>query len=432
MNSLTCLIRYSYFLWSIYLLTHKESDSRIERVKKATNKCGPLGIKLLQFIIMRNTFKTKELNFFLEKCAPHNLEETKKLFYKDFGKDLESEYKIDPEPIGSGSIGQVYKLYSIKDDTFIAMKVKHPGIDKQIVLFSKSIKILTKIFYNWKWKYLIHEFINNINTQLDYNLEAANTLRLKEYFKNEPIVIVPDVYNSSENFILMEYITGKTFEECENKPIISMYIQYIFMISVLCYDFLHGDLHFGNWKVKDNKIIIYDCSVMYHSNDLDFNKKIMNFVYNGNYRNLLLTFNTKDKTELIEKCIKEIDLLDNETAGNRIKNFLMISLKYKLLTDKYIIDLLNCVCILGETKKISVDIYTKYIFTRGDSNAVMLYTHIDLLNKMGIFNDLKVFFEKWMEEDPDNKITHTNWLLDNFGHTDSTIISDIIYEKLIT
>ena len=46
------------------------------------------------------------------------------------------------------------------------------------------------------------------------------------------------------------------------------------------------------------------------------------------------------------------------------------------------------------------------------------------------FKELKTFFEDWMNEDPDNSLTHKEWLYSNFGHTDSSIISDIIYEKI--
>ena len=32
---------------------------------------------------------------------------------------------------------------------------------------------------------------------------------------------------------------------------------------------------------------------------------------------------------------------------------------------------------------------------------------------------------------PENKIYHNNWLMENFGHTESSIISDIIYDKML-
>ncbi len=430
MNYLKCLFRYFQFFLNVYLLTCSETETRITNTKRSAEKCGPLGIKLLQFLIMRNIFKTKRLNIFLENCDIHTFQQTQQLYFKDFEKTIEEDF-TELEIIGSGSIGQVYKGYNIALKKYIAIKVKHPDINSQIIDFSKALRLILKLFFNWKLKYLISEFINNINTQLDYNLEAANTIKFKKQFENEPLIMIPEIYHSTDNFIFMEYIPGQPFEECTNKKMISMYIQYIFMISVLVYDFLHGDLHFGNWKVNENRVVIYDCGIMYQSNDLELNKKLMTYIFNGNYKNLLTLFNPSQEKK-IEKVIRELELLDNETAGNRIQNFLTLSINNKLIKDKYLIDLLNCAFILGETKKISVDIYTKYIFVKGDSNAIMFYTHIDLLNKMGIFKDLKTFFEKWTSEDPENKIVHNNWLMENFGHTDSTIISDIIYEKLIS
>jgi predicted unusual protein kinase regulating ubiquinone biosynthesis (AarF/ABC1/UbiB family) len=425
------MISLIYFFWSIYLLTYSETKSRIDRVSKSANKCGPLGIKLLQFILMRKIFKTKELDHFLEHCTTHSFDKTKELYLLDFGRSIDTDFKIESsEPIGSGSIGQVYKFYDIHNNRYVAVKSKHPDIHKQIHSFSGYIRILLKIFYQWKWKYMIEEYIENINIQLDYLVEATNTTKLKNKFKNEDTIIIPSVYGCSENFIIMEYISGKHFNDIPHKCLTSLYFQYIFSLSVLCYDCLHGDLHYGNWKVTpDNKIILYDCSILYESGDLSFNKSIMYYVFNGNYKNMLLMLNP-GKDKLIEKVIKEIDKLDNETAAQRIQNFLLKSIEYKLLCDKYLINLLNCVGMIGETKKLSIDIYTKYIFTKGDSNAVMLYTHIDILNKINKFKELKIFFENWMESDPANKTTHLEWLDSNFGHTDSTIISDIIYEKI--
>jgi predicted unusual protein kinase regulating ubiquinone biosynthesis (AarF/ABC1/UbiB family) len=416
-----CLVLYRYFVlfWNIY---HKKN------IHKAVNNCGPLGIKLIQFLVMRNVLK--ENKDFLENCNVHPFHETKRLYFKDFNKDITKDFIINSKCIGSGSIGQVYKLYDINLKKHVAVKCKHPEIDKNIEEFSNVLKWIIKIFYFWKWNYVIIEFLNNMNTQLNYRLEAENTKKLKNKFKDENVIRVPEIYNVSDNFIVMEYLPGKSFEEIDNQVMISLYIQYFFMSSVLCYDFIHGDLHFGNWKIsKDNKIIVYDCSLMYESGNLDFNKKIMEFVFNGNYKNLLNYIN-KDKKDLIDKVIQEIDNLDNETAGNRIQNFLLKSMEHKLISNKYVINLLNAVALIGETEKLSIDIYTKYIFTKGDSNAIMFYTHIDLLNKIGIFNDLKVFFENWNLEDPQNKITHQEWLMENFGHTDSYVISDIIYEKL--
>ena len=430
MNCFKCILKYSWFLGSIYLLTLKETQHRITRVKKSAYSCGPLGMKLLQFLLMRKIFITKDLDLFLEDCPIHSLEKTKTLYFDDYSTLLEKDFEmIYTEPIGSGSIGQVYKVFDCNLNKTVALKVKHPGIDEDVKIFSKAIRIILKIF-KWKWNHVVFEFINNINTQLDYNLEAENTIKLKEKFKDESIVIIPDVYRSSKNFIVMEYVPGKHFENCKNQIEVSLYITFIFLISVFCYDFLHGDLHFGNWKVTDtNKIVIYDSGICYSSGNLDKNKKIMTCVLNGNYKNLVLLFNPTKINE-IDQIMDELELMDNSSAHNRIRNFLNKCIEKELVTDQYFINLLNCTCILGETQKISVDLFTPYIFTKGDSNAVMVYFYIDLLNQIGIFKELKTFFENWMLEDPDNKTFHNEWLMEKFGHQDSTIVADIIHEKI--
>ena len=428
---LKSVIVYIQFVFSIYFFYLNESENNLKKLKKSANQCGPLGIKLIQFILMRNVFKTKNLDFFLEDCNFHTFQETKEMYLSDFGVNLETDFVIEIErPVGSGSIGQVYKAFDLKSRKFVALKVKHPNINEDVTTFIKAIRIILRLF-NFKWKYIISEYIENINSQLDYQLEANNTIKLRESFKDETLVIVPEIYNYSENFIIMEYIPGISFENCDKKVLYSMYTTFIFMISVFCFDLLHGDLHYGNWKITENgNIVIYDSGIVYTSNDLNFNKNLMYYVLNGNYEKLLHYVKADPK-----KIKKVINLLKIENegliAGDKIKNFLNRSLEYRLIKNKYLINLLNCVGILGETQKISLNIFTKYVYTPGDSNAVMIYTYIDLLNKMGIFKELKTFFEKWMAEDPENKIVHNEWLMENFGHTESIIVSDIIYSKLI-
>ena len=428
---LKSVIVYIQFVFSIYFFYLNESENNLKKLKKSANQCGPLGIKLIQFILMRNVFKTKNLDFFLEDCNFHTFQETKEMYLSDFGVNLETDFVIEIErPVGSGSIGQVYKAFDLKSRKFVALKVKHPNINEDVTTFIKAIRIILRLF-NFKWKYIISEYIDNINSQLDYQLEANNTIKLRESFKDETLVIVPEIYNYSENFIIMEYIPGISFENCDKKVLYSMYTTFIFMISVFCFDLLHGDLHYGNWKITENgSIVIYDSGIVYTSNDLNFNKNLMYYVLNGNYEKLLHYVKADPK-----KIKKVINLLKIENegliAGDKIKNFLNRSLEYRLIKNKYLINLLNCVGILGETQKISLNIFTKYVYTPGDSNAVMIYTYIDLLNKMGIFKELKTFFEKWMAEDPENKIVHNEWLMENFGHTESIIVSDIIYSKLI-
>ena len=309
------LYNYSLFLFYVYKTIKNESEENIKNLVNKTNKCGPLAIKLLQFICMNYNFKTDKLKYVLENCNIHSFVETKKLYFLDFNKEIEDDYIIDSEdPIGSGSIGQVYCLYSKELNKKVAIKVKHPDIDKSIKKFVKVIKILL-FFVNSFTSFgtIVLQFINNIESQLDYSTEASNTDLLRSSFKNEKSIIIPEIYNHSFNFIIMSYHDGISFNEITDPKLkmkISLYLNFIAMSFLLLYDLFHGDLHYGNWKINtDNglQIIIYDCGIVYSSKDLDLNKEIIKHLVSNNYNELLYTFNPTIEKEKIKLCIDDIN-----------------------------------------------------------------------------------------------------------------------------
>ena len=94
---------------------------------------------------------------------------------------------------------------------------------------------------------------------------------MKRYYKNHngnKLSIIPEIYNYSNNFIIMEYIEGIKFEELEindyTKFKIANNMYFMMKNDVYINKFLHLDLHDGNWRVrydeKDKiyKIIFYD------------------------------------------------------------------------------------------------------------------------------------------------------------------------------
>ena len=49
---LKSVIVYIQFVFSIYFFYLNESENNLKKLKKSANQCGPLGIKLIQFILM--------------------------------------------------------------------------------------------------------------------------------------------------------------------------------------------------------------------------------------------------------------------------------------------------------------------------------------------------------------------------------------------
>jgi predicted unusual protein kinase regulating ubiquinone biosynthesis (AarF/ABC1/UbiB family) len=426
------------FLLSLYRLIINESEKNINKIKINASKCGPFAIKLLQFLCMNNIIKTKSLEYLLENCEIHPFNETEKMYFQDFGNDISEDYDTFlPTLIGSGSIGQVYCLYNRTLNKFVAMKVKHPCINKKVKKFN-LIKTLIKIINPFiSFGDIILQYIDNINLQLDYQLEVKNTKLLKLKFQNESSVIIPEIYEYTENFIIMSYHDGISFNQITDTPLkikISLYINFIILSSLLVYDIFHGDLHFGNWKIQieesgnsenpDIKIVLYDCGIVYSSNNLEFNKNMVKYIGCNDYESLLKTISNDN--HLIKKVIKS---LNDGPTSTRVKCFITESVKYKLLTDKNAINLLNSYAIICETLFIGIEKFNKFVFIK-DDNAVLFYMYHELLNNLSKFNDLNIFIKDWMDSDPVNKTTLNSWMLSEFGHTNSKIVGKIIFENI--
>ena len=121
-----------------------------------------------------------------DDCPKHSIELTKQTFGQDFNINLEDIIKInDMKLIGSGSIGQVYKT-KLNDGRIVAIKVKHPDSDN--ILNSQKF-ILNFIAFIQKYSYIrkklnlhfnIVEFINDLHSQIHFNNEVYNCLKLRK------------------------------------------------------------------------------------------------------------------------------------------------------------------------------------------------------------------------------------------------------------
>jgi len=144
------------FIISIYRLKKNVNDENINNVKKNAIKCGSIGIKILQAFSMNDFFETKTLDFALEDCPQHDYTYTEKIYKQIYKSDISEKYECI-ETLGTGSIGQVYKMYDRKNDRYVAMKVKHPNVDKKINQFFSQASYQIRTF-NVGYVYLLNCF----------------------------------------------------------------------------------------------------------------------------------------------------------------------------------------------------------------------------------------------------------------------------------
>ncbi|OQV19469.1 putative aarF domain-containing protein kinase 2 [Hypsibius exemplaris] len=223
---------------------------------KAFELSGPTFMKFGQWMsTRRDIFSTELCETFAtlhRKVRPHAFRHTAHELDRAFGKDWRNQIIFDspdPEPIGSGCVGQVYKVKVLESalvkeetdqpvdaDTLgpfditplrspaagipqhlqapnnkpppsklayveAALKVLHPGVAGQVsrdlIIMEVGAAALEVIFRDLRWLRLrdsVLEFSLLMNRQLDLRVEAQNLTRFRRNFRNFPSVRFPTPY----------------------------------------------------------------------------------------------------------------------------------------------------------------------------------------------------------------------------------------------
>lgn len=201
------------------------------------------------------------------------------------------------EPIGSGSIAQVYKLrrkpgsslssllwnkmtlaFGItkfhEEQSEFALKVIHPNVKKEVFI---DMQIMTNIgnilsiftfFTCFDLQNQIAAFKREILKQINMNDERINMSLYRHLNKYDRDIVIPRPIKSTENLLLTEYVPGQSIKymkkennnkfQDEKNLHFSNQLCSLFFKSVFHDRFLHTDLHPGNMAFNNNKIIIYD------------------------------------------------------------------------------------------------------------------------------------------------------------------------------
>eukprot|EP01104_Vermistella_antarctica_P013229 TRINITY_DN3975_c0_g1_i1.p1 TRINITY_DN3975_c0_g1~~TRINITY_DN3975_c0_g1_i1.p1 ORF type:complete len:765 (+),score=117.48 TRINITY_DN3975_c0_g1_i1:186-2480(+) len=165
---------------------------------------GPCFIKLAQWAATRpDVFPPDvcESLSVLHTAAPtHSLARTKAIFRESLGVDLSEVFSsFDSLPIASGAIAQVYRARLRSTDQRVAVKVKHPGVDRAI---TRDLSLLQMVVDVWikitastfDWMNLhasVQQFSQSMMGQIDLRKEAANLRRFRDNFADETHIHFP-------------------------------------------------------------------------------------------------------------------------------------------------------------------------------------------------------------------------------------------------
>lgn len=127
--------------------------------------------------------------------------------------------EFSPEPIGAASLAQVH-LATIKETgKKVAVKVQHPALAQwaplDLALTRFTFSSLKRFFPEYDLEWLSSEIEVSLPQELNFEIEAQNALRTKEYFSHIPEIplVIPDVLWAKKRILVMANESGHRLDD---------------------------------------------------------------------------------------------------------------------------------------------------------------------------------------------------------------------------
>ncbi|NLO89869.1 MAG: ABC transporter [Clostridia bacterium] len=245
--------------------------SRGERVRLVFEELGTTFIKLGQVLSTRSDFLPKDIVKELEKlqdwASPVDFSTIEKIIKEELGGEINELFTFfGSEPIASASIAQVHEAELITGEK-VVVKVQRPYLKEMVETDLEILFDLARIAdrrTTWGEKYhfteLVEEFSRSLGAEMDFRTEGRNADRLRENFKGDARVYIPEVFwdYCTSKVLTLESIHGIKLNQPEqlasagyDRAELALIFAQTMMKQILLDGFFHGDPHPGNIIVLD-------------------------------------------------------------------------------------------------------------------------------------------------------------------------------------
>ena len=398
---------FTYFFKIILSDKYLEEEENIITFKKKMSSNGPLYIKFCQLISQRddifncNDILKKHLIDLHENCPQHSYSETEKIFKENFpDTNLDDMFDyINPTPIASGSISQVYQVILKDKSEFSIMKIKHPNIDIKMKENISEFKIITKLFKKAKYNFLdtidFEHFYECLLMQLDYENEVSVTQEVFTKTKNIDNLSCPEILSHTKDIIIETYDSGVSYEkfimshpELKIKSKIKALHQMFYMIFVLRIS--HIDCHNGNilYKLIDDQIHIsfidFGVNKRLEQDERDSIGNLLKSISHRNknlfFKSLMRCCNNDSNLEMILDKLKDFNfeiffsLKENSGSVTMIKDSLVSLHNQGIIINSNILDVMLNMSLIVESVDKNLEYplfdYTVYDILENDKTSL--------------------------------------------------------------
>jgi predicted unusual protein kinase regulating ubiquinone biosynthesis (AarF/ABC1/UbiB family) len=208
---------------------------RAEKLRLALEELGTTYIKLGQLLSTRPDLLSPvfidELSLLQDRVAPLPFGEVKPALERELGAPLEELFeRLDPDPLASASISQVYRA-RLKPragpegalEGEVAVKVVRPGVPELVEVDIEIVKEAAErlsrsaLGRRYDFKGLASQLETTLRSELDLHQEALNVNRIAESIREFPRLRVPRVaeWLTRRRVLVLEYVEGRKLTDVE-------------------------------------------------------------------------------------------------------------------------------------------------------------------------------------------------------------------------
>ncbi|WP_172135297.1 AarF/ABC1/UbiB kinase family protein [Adlercreutzia sp. ZJ473] len=297
-----------------------------EEFRAMLEDLGPSFVKIGQTLSTRSEILPQaycdELSKLQAECEP--------LPFADMLAALDAEYgprrpeifaEIDPTPLGSASLAQVYRARLATGDQ-VAVKVQRPGVKATMALDIDIMRMLarraSRVMKDDQFldlREVVEEMWQTFLEETDFRREAEN---LEEFARlNEKCAFIgsPHVYSElcTEYVLVMEYVEGIPINQSARLLAAGYDLEEIgvklldnYATQVLDHGFFHADPHPGNLIIRGGQIVYIDLGIMGRLSDRD----------RAGFTGIIKAVGNRDAAELKEALIRFAVQKDNSVIDH--------------------------------------------------------------------------------------------------------------------
>jgi len=282
----------SSYVWQVLRAPFRTKDKREQalldthirnalRMVERSKELKGAFMKLVQMLSMRDDILPPEalkiLSVVQSHVPPMDYAEIRAQVRRELGKDPKDLFTaFDPEAFAAASLGQVHRAV-LKSGEEVVVKVQYPGVDETVQQDLQNIKALLNTFtligrdvmrQRIDYTDVHRELEERLHEELDYLNEAKNIALFQRMFRDDPEVVIPQVYPDycSRRVLTMSLLEGYPFADIL-KPGVDqslkdwVAVKYFRVLWRQVFEFgvLHTDPHPGNYLVTFHpKLVILD------------------------------------------------------------------------------------------------------------------------------------------------------------------------------